>query len=154
MRIIAPRRAGHVYEQTLAGTPDAVFPLLCPVRETEWVPGWCPLEVRSATGVAEPDCVFTTAADDGTVATWAVTRHDPAAKEVHFLKLTPGVTACRIEIALRAAPGGCKARVAYTHTSLGPSGDAVVEAFTAEAYEAFMRRWEDCLNARLAGDGA
>ena len=38
----------------------------------------------------------------------------------------------------------------YSHTSLGPLGDAFVEAFTDEHYEEFMHAWESRLNHFLA----
>lgn len=43
------------------GSPDKVFPLLCPVREYEWIPGWKCTMHYSRSGVAEKNAVFTTA---------------------------------------------------------------------------------------------
>jgi hypothetical protein len=63
-----------------------------------------------------------------------------------MIKITPGVTACRLSIQLRAAPGGADADVTYSHTSLGPEGDAFVSAFTEEHYRQFMQDWESRLN--------
>ena len=34
------RRIIHTYRQTIDATPEKVFPLLCPVREAEWLDGW------------------------------------------------------------------------------------------------------------------
>jgi len=34
--MIVPRR----YAQNIHAPPQAVFPLLCPVREGEWLDGW------------------------------------------------------------------------------------------------------------------
>jgi hypothetical protein len=39
MDVRPPRRAQHTYVQALRAAPAEVFPLLCPVREREWVPG-------------------------------------------------------------------------------------------------------------------
>jgi hypothetical protein len=83
-----PVRITHTYTQTLDGTPVEVLPLLCPVREVEWVPGWAPRLVLSASGVAEPDCVFTTpdaAAGPEAEAIWTVLAQDPAAGTVEML---------------------------------------------------------------------
>ena len=148
MDIRRPRRAVRTYVQHLAAPPWAVFPLLCPVREAEWVPGWDPPLVISASGLAEPDCVFTTEGDPGP-AVWYVTRHEPAAGFVEMIKVTPGVTACRLTIRLRAAALGTDAEVTYMHTSLGPEGDAFVEGFTEDHYRRFMKEWEDRLNDHL-----
>ena len=52
MQITAPYRVRRTYRQHLVAPPDAVFPLLCPVRETEWVQGWDPTLVVTASGAA------------------------------------------------------------------------------------------------------
>jgi hypothetical protein len=66
-----------------------------------------------------------------------------------MLKITPGVTACRLNIQLRATDEGCDAQVTYTHTSLGPKGDEFVAGFTDAFYGQFMRDWESRLNHYL-----
>jgi hypothetical protein len=149
MRVLTPNRVSHTYTQRLAGEPSAVFPLLCPVREADWVPGWDPMFVLTQSGAAEPDCVFVTPAT-GSPAIWYVTRHEPANGFVEMLKITPGVTACRLNIQLSPADGGCDAVITYTHTSLGPEGDNFVESFTEEYYRGFMTEWEDRMNAFLS----
>jgi hypothetical protein len=66
---------------------------------------------------------------------------------------------CRLSIQLHATAAGCDAVVTYSHTSLGPQGDAFVAAFTEAQYTHFMRDWEARLNhflvhgARLLGAG-
>src|SRR5437763_11613499 len=77
MRITQPNRATHSYRQRLHAPPARVFPLLCPVRETEWADGWLPELVFTSSGFAERDCVFITPDKLGN-AIWYVTRHEPA----------------------------------------------------------------------------
>jgi hypothetical protein len=148
MKIIKPNRVSHTYTQRLVGSPEAVFPLLCPVREADWIPGWDPLLVISHSGVAERDCVFITSSLPSN-ALWYITRHEPDDGYVEMIKLTPGVTACRLNIQLRASAGGCEADVTYSHTSLGPEGDPFVASFTEDYFLRFMRDWEDRLNHYL-----
>lgn len=145
MNIVSPNRVTHNYIQRLAGSPDAVFPLLCPVREVEWIDGWNPPLVVSKSGVAEADCVFTTNASP-VDAIWYITRHEPGTGFVEMIKITPGVTACRLTIQLRAANGGSEADVTYCHTSLGLEGDAFLATFTEEYYCKFMQDWEARIN--------
>ncbi len=153
MKIAAPNRVSHRYVQQLVGSPTEVFPLLCPVREAEWIEGWDPLAVFSHSGVAETDCVFTTAASPHD-AIWYVTRHEPGNGFVEMLKITPGVTACRLTLKLTAVATGCEAVITYTHTSLGPAGDAFVAGFTAELYRQFMQDWEARMNHYLSSGTA
>lgn len=150
MRIVAPNRIAHTYTQTLNGPAGAVFALLCPVREAEWIEGWDPDLVVSASGVAEPDCVFTTGSGaDGAV--WVVTRYQPETYTIEFVKVTPGVTVARIMIRVTSIDERrSAAAVMYQHTSIGPAGDDFVAGFTADAWTRFMRGWEARMNHYLA----
>ncbi len=141
MKIVPPIRAVRTYTQHLLGTPEAVFPLLCPVREADWIHGWDPVLVVSSCGVAEADCAFTTTAAP-TDAVWYITRHEPQHGFVEMIKITPSVTACRLSIQLRASASGTEADVTYMHTSLGQEGDKFVAAFSESYYLKFMQDWE------------
>ncbi len=74
MKVTSPNYAERTYTQHLVAPPSRVFPLLCPVREADWLEGWDPPLVLSNSGVAERDCVFLTDASPGH-AIWYVTRH-------------------------------------------------------------------------------
>lgn len=148
MKISKPNRVVRTYTQRLIGHPSEVFPLLCPVREADWIEGWNPLCVLSDSGVAEPDCVFVTSAEPHD-AIWYVTRHETDAGYVEMLKITPSITACKLSIQLHAIETGTEAIVTYSHTSLGPEGDEFVASFTQEHYLRFMRDWEARLNHYL-----
>ncbi len=149
MNIRQPHRVTHTYTQRLCRPSAAVFPLLCPVRESDWIEGWHPIVVYSVSGVAEQDCVFVTDAEPHD-AVWYITRHEPERGFVEMIKITPGVTACKLSIQVRDAVAGCEADVTYTHTSLGPHGDDFLATFTAEYYVLFMREWEERVNHYLA----
>lgn len=148
MIISKPNRVSHTYTQRLIAGPSVVFPLLCPVREADWIEGWVPLSVITHSGVAEPDCVFVTASTPND-AIWYVSRHEPEKGIVEMLKITPLVTARRLTIQLRAIATGSEAVITYMHTSLGPEGDAFVAIFSAEYYRKFMQDWEARVNYYL-----
>ncbi|MGH8495275.1 MAG: hypothetical protein ACREVN_04010 [Gammaproteobacteria bacterium] len=149
MRNLKPNRVTRTYRQSLHAPAERVFPLLCPVRELDWAVGWSPRLVVSSSGLAERDCVFMTL-ERSTEAIWYITRHEPEKLFVEMLKLTPGITACRLQIQLHPQADGCAADVTYSHTSLGPQGDEFVDNFTAGHYRHFMRQWEKELNHYLA----
>ena len=147
-----PNRIKHSYTQSVSGTPAQVFPLLCPVRELDWAPGWAPDWVISGSGTVERDCMFQTPAPKNAASPsiWVVTRHDPAALEVEMFKVTPGHTVAKLEIALAANDSnGTRAEVSYEYTSLGPSGDEFLKEFTAEWYVGLMQNWESAINHYL-----
>jgi hypothetical protein len=149
MIVSRPNRATRSYTQRLVAPPASVFPLLCPVHEADWIEGWDPPVVFSESGFAEPDCVFLTDADPGH-AIWYITRHEPDSGFVEMIKITPAVTACKLTIQLRPAASGSEATITYSHTSLGPAGDAFVASFTEEHYRQFMREWETRINHYLS----
>ncbi|MDQ1344541.1 MAG: hypothetical protein QG586_71 [Pseudomonadota bacterium] len=148
MKIVKPNRVTRSYTQHLVAGPARVLPLLCPVREADWIDGWDPLLVLSQSGFAERDCVFVTAAEpDDSI--WYIARHEPEAGLVEMLKVTPAVTACRLTIRVDAVPGGSEATITYSHTSLGAAGDAFVASFTEDYYRQFMQDWEARMNHYL-----
>ena len=54
------KRKVQTFSGTFEAQPKAIFPLLCPSREIDWIPGWdCEL-IYTSNGYAEPECVFTT----------------------------------------------------------------------------------------------
>ena len=148
MNIAKPHRVSRTFVQRLVAAPADVFPLLCPVREADWIDGWDPISVLTDSGLAEPDCVFVTAGDSDR-AVWYITRHEPDNGFLEMIKTTPDETACRITIQLRPSDSGSDASITYSHTSLGPKGDAFVESFTEEYYQTFVQAWEERLNHYL-----
>lgn len=77
------------YVMDLPASPEKVFPLLCPVREREWIEPWRCEMVYSDSGLVELDCIFTTEfLDDGPRDTWVVSRHEPP-KAIEFVRINP-----------------------------------------------------------------
>ncbi len=145
MRVTQPNRVTHTYRQSLHAPAERVFPQLCPVREMDWAVGWAPRLVVSRSGLVERDCVFVTP-EGSTEGIWYVTRHEPEHCFVEMLKVTPSITACRVQIQVYPGEGDCQADVTYSHTSLGVEGDRFIAGFTAERYRRFMQQWERELN--------
>lgn len=74
------KRAVRTYRQTIEAKPDVVFPLLCPVREVEWLDGWNHRMIYSASGLVEEGSVFSTSNPGEEDTVWVVIRHDPTAR--------------------------------------------------------------------------
>jgi hypothetical protein len=138
------------YTQQIDAAPDRVFPLLCPVREAEWLHGWGDLcrIVHSASGVAEEGCVFVTHPPGGPETVWAITGHDPGARVVEFWRVTTGLAATRLTIAVSPAGTDRSAvAVTYTHTPLGEDGRVyLAEHHSEDAFRASMAWWEQSMN--------
>ena len=149
MKIARPRRITRSCVQTIQGTPEEIFPLYCPVKEARWCEGWDPIVVYSESGVVEPDCVFITR--DGEVeSVWFVTEYDFKTGLVEMIKHTPGETFVKLNIALESVSARTtRAAITYSYTSLGETGDKVLEAFTEESYATMMQAWETAMNHYL-----
>jgi hypothetical protein len=134
----------RTYALTFNGAVDTVFPLLCPVREYEWIPGWSCELIHSRSGVIEPGCVFKTRQAD-TDLTWYVAAHDPAHHHVDFVITAPNLFILRFSIDLEPAPRGCVARIVQEFTALSPATD-----LDGIARDRMTESLETLMNAYLA----
>lgn len=141
------KRVSHEYTQTNDAPPEKVFPLLCPVREAEWVPGWQYRLIYSESGLAEDGCVFATPNDAGAETVWMVTHYDPAAFKIAFAWIEPGMIATQLRISLVPAPGGkTNAHIRYLYTGLSSAGNVALDRYTPEWFRNKMQSWETAVN--------
>jgi hypothetical protein len=166
MSSFASRRVTHEYTQTNPASPEKVFPLLCPVREADWIPGWRYKLIYSESGVAELGCIFTT--EDPLVesskyssrpnghevgmieSTWICTEFDPAAFRIAYVWIRPGLVATELWIQLRADGGQTRCRIRFRYTGLSADGNRVVENYDRSWFEQKMRGWERAINHYLS----
>lgn len=126
------RTHSRVCHFTVPAPPERVFPLLCPVLEYRWIPGWkCEL-LHSASGVAEEDCVFRTDFPEPGPMTWVVSRYEAPAL-IEFACFVPDALVHRLKIALNAVDGGTRLDWTNRWLATGPRGDAWLAAWSAEA---------------------
>ena len=153
MNIKEPNRKKHGFAQHLNAPPETVFPLLCPVLEVEWAPGWMPEMVISRSGVCEQDCIFITPPEmpsEPENSIWIVSKYDPGNRALEMYKVAPEHTISKLEISLIGESENCTtAHISYEITAIGSSGDAFLEEFTEDWYEGFMVEWEKAMNHYL-----
>ena len=143
-------RVVRTYRQTIDAPPAVVFPLLCPVREAEWLAGWRFTMIYSASGVVEEGAVFATSFDVEADTLWIVSRHDREAGAVEFARFTPGSRTCLLKIAV--SPFGNQRShvdVSYAYTALSPAGEAFLAAWTNEKFLTDVVFWERSMNHYL-----
>jgi hypothetical protein len=141
------------YVQHIEAPPEVIFPLLCPVREGEWLEGWAEIceVIWSASGLAEPGCVFRTVEAGQPDTIWIITDHDPDRGVVVFARVTPGLTASTLRIEVGASDGDTSAvSVRYTVVPTSLKG----ERYAVERYEpadllASIVWWERSMNHYL-----
>ena len=144
--------ATRTYTQRIHASPERVFPLLCPVREAEWLDGWTYELLRSASGYAEEGCVFRTTLPGEPETIWIVTRHEPGAGRVDFARVTAGRVATRLTVRVQAAgEGQSSVDITYELTPTSPEGERIVTGRHAEeAFHKSMAWWERSMNHFLA----
>ena len=147
----SPIRAVVSFRHVVGAPPEVVFPLLCPIRECEWIPGWGGEVVCSASGVAERDGVFR-AGLSGARATYVVTRYEPPCAIEYLVLSDPALVdalALTLEAAPAPAPGGVTALTwRRTFTALAAEGEARV-AERAAAFEARVPHLAELLERYL-----
>ena len=133
------RRLKREFVFEVAALPERVFPLLCPVRESDWIAGWEAHMVYSAGGLAEDHAVFTTDFPDRGRGTWVVSHYDPTRFEIGFTIFYPDLCVERLDV--RLAPcgsGATRTRWTRTYTALSETGLCYLERNTGEALDARM----------------
>lgn len=129
---------------------EEVFPLLCPVREKDWIDGWEFEMVYSRSGLVEKDCVFTTPFGQGIETTWYVSEYEPKLFFIEFVRVTQGLFTVRISIHLSESKNGCTADVSYRYTALSTLGKTMIQSMVAQHFHEDMKYWEKALNHYLA----
>ncbi len=91
------RKITRDYRQVIYATPEKVFPLLCPVRETEWFDGWEYEMIYSKSGIVEEGAVFSSPSPGEEDFIWVVTKHDSESHEVEFSMFISYITRRSVE---------------------------------------------------------
>ena len=145
------RRSTFSYVHRIQAAPDVVFPLLCPVREHDYLTDWKADILYSESGVAEEGCVFATPNPEGSPTTWAITVHDAEAGRIQFVTFTPESRVGRLDVALEPDGDATAITFTYTHTAIDPVGEAFLAEFTEERFRKKMAAFEASLNRYVAG---
>ncbi len=140
-------RIVKTFRQTIDSPPDVVFPLLCPVREAEWLDGWEYTMIYSVSGLVEEGAVFSTANRGEEITVWVVTRHDRTQRLVEFTRFTTRSRTCVLKIAVEAF-GAERSHVdiSYAYTSIAPDGNRFLEAWSDESFLDAVTFWERSMN--------
>ena len=124
------RRIVCTKEKIIKAAPREVFPLLCPVLEDKWIPGWeCDL-LYTRSGINETGCVFRenlsgpNLFEEPVTATWITILHDPQATRVEFIIMYENRAVARSSVQVSLAENGYS-RINWSKelTSLSPKND-------------------------------
>ena len=137
------------YTMSLVSPPADVFPLLCPVREYEWIEPWQCDMVFSAGGVAENNAIFTTAFPaQGGGEIWVVCRYETN-RAIEFIRVSPGLKVNRLDLALTAVADGTRLQWTHTYTGLSEAGNQWIREITDDTFRTEKVAIETMLNHYL-----
>jgi hypothetical protein len=129
------QRITRRYSHVVAAPPQTVFPLLCPVRESDWIPYWRYRLVYSDSGTAENNCIFTTDFPEMGAAIWVVSRYDEKQFSVEFVVTCPQTHVEKITIHLEPlADGTTKVNWERIYTALTESGNETIRKLSGALF--------------------
>lgn len=155
MKIAKPDRVRRETSFELAAPAELVFPLFCPVRERDWVPGWDPIVVFSESGLVERDCVFVTAEGEKSAAkagkaVWIFTEHDADLRRLTLVCVAGQRVVKRLDLSVAAIDARrSQVFVRYTLTALDAEGLAELGRFDVEAFTLMMAGWRAAIDELL-----
>lgn len=117
-------RVRFMHTQVYRAALGDMFPLLCPVREYDYLPQWQCRIVRLDSGLIEEGGVFTTE-DGGDV--WVVARYIPN-ESIRFIRVNAWRTMSYSIDVQPAPPGEVRLRWEQVITGLNPEGNEQVAA--------------------------
>jgi hypothetical protein len=132
--------------QHLNAPPHKVFPLLCPIREYEWIESWECRRIYPDSGLAEDNCIFTTRfPSQGGEEVWVVSHYEKD-REIQFVRVND-LRAIRFYITLTDNGDGTTTAVwKHIATGLNERGNQWVREYTAEAFQQVVQSREKMLN--------
>lgn len=135
-------QARHIvkeYEQAVSASASEVFPLLCPVREYDWIDGWESEIIRSQSGVAENNCIFSTRLSERGEELWVVSKYDPDHFAIEFTTFNRIGLVMKLDISVESlGDHRAVARFRHTFTGLNDEGNQFVQEYTDAKYARMM----------------
>ena len=150
MNAFAGRRMVDNYHGKIDSSPGEVFPLLCPVREYDWLEGWACDMIYSDSGVAENNCVFKSEFHSGIEATWVTVKRDDEDFVFELIIFFPDIAVIRMDVSLAEnGDGTTTLNWVRTMTGLSENGNQLLDQFTGEPFRQRMDWLIDSLNRYL-----
>lgn len=126
-----------------------VFPLLCPVKEDEWIDGWediCTM-VYTDSGIAEEGCIFETDIPLEGKSLWICSMYDAENTKIEYIKHIFGKAIIKWRTEVRDIEGGCSLMQSrYVATSLSKEGRKVVESLGNKGFTELMEGLQERIN--------
>jgi len=143
----------YIFEEThiYNADPKGVFPLMCPVREADYMDGWEYEMIYSESGLIELGCAFSTPYHRNEKTIWTVSLYDPASFVIELTRFTPELEVVTISIFLKwLGSSQTEAMIRYVHTPISEVRGNYLATEYAKEFNVEMAYWENALNHYLA----
>ena len=140
------KRIARKHTIKVNASKEELFPLLCPVRESEWMPGFSSQNVYSESGFAELHCIFQTGPNEVNKTIWIIPVYEKD-NFIEFIYHEAKIKVVIIKLSLSDLSNSeTSLQVEYIYTSLSEDGNTQLEGITEEAFKNQINSWEICLN--------
>jgi hypothetical protein len=144
------QRSGEISVRAAAGL---VFPLLCPVREYEWIPDWRCTMVYSESGLAEKDAVFITPQKLHRTAVWTLITFEPP-RLVEYLLVMGTDATLRLSVSLEEQGGATHLTWRFLFTAISRMAQRMLPVdFSEEKFKRMLSTREQQLRSYFADAG-
>lgn len=144
------KRVSRKFIHKINSTPDKIFPLICPVRQRDWLDGWNCEMIYSESGISEEGCVFKTRHEGEVDTIWVITKYDVENYIIEYVRITWGVLAVKINIKLEHRYSNITdVNTEYIFTSLSEKGNEFIEGKSSSQFFSMMKWWEKSMNYYL-----
>jgi hypothetical protein len=138
------KRRVEVHQERFPFSCAQIFPLLCPVKEDDWIPGWREQRemIYTESGTAEVGCVFITRKQPHLMgpATWVNNVYDPNEK-IQYSAINEHMV-YQIQGNLKPLPAGCEVTLTRTWTALTPQAEEFLGRMADDAAKAPPKLFE------------
>ena len=135
------------FRQFNTAPPNEVFPLLCPVREKDWIDGWEYKMIFSNSGLIEKGCIFSTPNHGQKQTIWYVTEYDKENYKIEFVRVTPDEEVVKINIHLMDNGNGTTStNITYQYTALSEIRNDWIRNNLDNEFTENMIWWEKAIN--------
>lgn len=144
------RKAKRVHTYKCSAGPEKVFPLLCPVREFDWIPGWECDVIYSESGFNEQGCIFKTQKPYNTETTWVTVTWDVENYIVEFVEFAKDSLIVNLRVSLKPdTDNKAIATWEFTFTAVSETGNAFIEGYTEDKFKLVAGGLEKTMNYYL-----
>lgn len=144
------KRVSRKFIHKIDSTPDKIFPLICPVKQLDWLDGWNFEMIYSESGISEEGCVFKTKHEGDVDTIWVITKHDVENFIIEYIRITPGVLIVKININLEHRYSNITdVNTEYIFTALSEKGNEFIEGKSSKQFFNMMKWWEKSINYYL-----